>query len=450
MGRPSGRSRIMSGWHSLADVGTLHVLLKVFGVLAAAIVIATGMTAYHFWSRWSELIALAERARAVYLPRWRPDMAMTLHNGFTGVAILGVAALAAFAYAASAYGHRKAELITLNHAAALAREQAGNDALRIALAEQQSRTANATETHRALQQAARESQHMVRENREALQASRNALRESEHNLHASRNALRESQAALQASQQAVQASQDALREAEVRHLAEAASLRRDIERAEKRRAIAQSDRDNEIRLTAQIETLHRAARQADQRHAAEIATLRKALETANVRRVASTESLRWEVRQAEAKAAREIEAMRDKLGKAERKLAALQEVRRLSVDEKNELIDALSPFAGQRVLIAAIEGDEDGKNYATDFAEVFEAAGWVHPQIDYRRWERDPVGVEISLNEQDGRTGRINSAIGTLINVTRKLSLTDANTVYMNEEVPSGQVQIKIGKKQPR
>ncbi len=423
----------MSGWHSLADVGTVHVLLKVLGILAAAIVIAAGMTAYHFWSRWNDLIALAEQVRRVYLPRWRPDMAMTLHNGFAGVAILGIAALAAFAYAASAYGHRKDELVTIIHAAEMARERANRDALQQAIDERDSRDA---ETRRTSQQSARE--------------SRDAIRKGEDALNASQTALRDSQDALRDSQDALLASQHALREAEVRHLAETAALRREIERAEARRAVAQSGRDNEIRLAGQIDNLHRAAKQAAQRHASEIAALRRSLETANARRVASTESLRWEVRQAEAKAEREIANMKDKLGQAERKLASLQAVRRLSHDEKNMLIDALSPFRGQRVLIAAIEGDEDGKGYAADFAEVFEAAGWVHPEIDYRRWDRDPIGVEISLNENDGRAGRINSAIGTLINVTRKLSLTDANTVYMNDEVPSGQVQIKIGKKQPR
>jgi len=60
------------------------------------------------------------------------------------------------------------------------------------------------------------------------------------------------------------------------------------------------------------------------------------------------------------------------------------------------------------------------------------------------------VGVEITLNEADGRAGRVNVAVGALINVVRKLSLTDGNTIYMNGEVPAGQVQIKIGKKLPR
>jgi hypothetical protein len=37
--------------------------LQAFGVLVAAIVIAAGMTTYHFWSRWKDLVAVAERTR---------------------------------------------------------------------------------------------------------------------------------------------------------------------------------------------------------------------------------------------------------------------------------------------------------------------------------------------------------------------------------------------------
>ncbi len=380
----------MSGWHSLADVGTLHVLLKVLGLLTAAVVIAAGMTAYHFWNRWRELIALAEEASAVYLPRWRPDMAMTLHNGFASIAILGIAALLSLAYAASAYGHRKTELVAANHATEIAREQSRADALRRSLAERDVRAANAL-----------------------------ALRQS-------------------------------MREAEVRHLAESAALRREIEQLQARRALAQNDRETEARLTAEIETLHRAAKQTEARHAAEVAELRKALELSAARRLASTESLRWEVRQAETKASREIAQLQERLSQTERKLASLQAVRRLSEEEKEALINALSPFAGQRVMIAAIDGDEDGRMYAADFAEVFEAAGWQHPEIAYRRWDRDPIGVEITLNEHDGRAGRVNTAVGALINITRKLSLTDGNTIFLNGEVPSGQVQVRIGKKLPR
>ena len=40
--------------------------------------------------------------------------------------------------------------------------------------------------------------------------------------------------------------------------------------------------------------------------------------------------------------------------------------------------------------------------------------------------------------------------VGALINIVRKLKLIDGNTVFMNAEVPAGQVQLKVGKKSPR
>ena len=51
----------MSGWNSLDSVGTLHLLLQISGLMVAAIVIACGMTTYHFWSRWPDLVAIADR-----------------------------------------------------------------------------------------------------------------------------------------------------------------------------------------------------------------------------------------------------------------------------------------------------------------------------------------------------------------------------------------------------
>ena len=380
----------MSGWNSLGSVGTLHTLLQLSGLMVAAIVIAAGMTTYHFWNRWPDLVAIAERARRHYLPRWRADTAATLHNTLIEVAILGTALLLAFGYAAFAYGQRKTELVAATHAANIAKARTEADTLRRALAERDARATNTL-----------------------------ALRQS-------------------------------MREAEVRHLAETAALRREIEQTQKRRATALPDRETESRLTAEIEALHRANDQTAKRHAAEIAELQGRIRQAESRRVASVESLRWEVKQAESRAASEIARLERELTQAERKLVSLTTHRRLTIEEKYAIIDALRPFAGQKVTIAAIDGDEDGKVYAADFAEVFEAAGWEHPAISYRRWDRDPVGVEITLNEADGRAGRVNVAVGALINVVRKLSLTDGNTIYMNGEVPAGQVQIKIGKKLPR
>jgi len=389
-GRRSRRTRIMSAWHSLDWVGTFHILLQAFGVLVAAIVIAAGVTTYHFWSRWNDLVAVTEQTRTKYVPNWRIDTATALHNALIEIAILGTALLLALGYAASQYGQRRTELVNAAQDAKLAKVQYETETLRRALAERDGRATNTL-----------------------------ALRQS-------------------------------MREAEVRHLAETAALRREIEQMQARRATALPDRETESRLAAEIETLHRTSGNVTARHAAEISDLQQRLRQSESRRVASVESLRWEVKQAESRATAEISRLETELTRAQQRIASLTEQRRLSIEEKYALIDALRPFAGQRVSIAAIDGDEDGKVYAADFAEVFDAAGWQHPAVTYRRWERDPVGVEITLNEADGRAGRVNGGVGALINIARKLSLVDGNTIYMNGEVPAGQVELKIGKRLPR
>ena len=385
----------MSGWHSFQSVATLHTVLQSAGLLVAAAMIASGATAYHFWSRWDELIAIADRARERYIPRWRlGDTATVLHNGFIEIAILGIAALLAIGYAAAAYGSRKADLAAAAQTARVEQARGAADALRRALGESEMRSA----------------------------ADISALR-------------------------------DELQQTKERHNAEIAILRHALELARPRNAEGNrrngSD-DDEARLAAEIVTLRNANDQAAARHAAEIAELQRRLNQAETRRIAVTESLRWEVKQAERKAEAEIARLQEQLTSTERKLAAIQARRRLSVEEKYAMIDALRPFAGQKVMIAAIAGDDDGRAYAHDFVEVFDAAGWEHAPVTYRHFERDPVGVEITLNEHDGRAGRINSGVGALINITRKLSLVDGNTIYMTAEVPAGQVQLKIGKKLPR
>jgi hypothetical protein len=145
-----------------------------------------------------------------------------------------------------------------------------------------------------------------------------------------------------------------------------------------------------------------------------------------------------------------------KLSETEKQLAALQRKeseKRLSEDEKKLLIEALRPFPGQKVIIASRLGDQDGKGFAEDLVAVFEAARWHHDGnggISVQRWDRDPVGVEITLNEADARAGRISSGIGALINAVRKLGLSYDNTIYMNRQVPSGQALVKVGRKLPK
>ena len=150
---------------------------------------------------------------------------------------------------------------------------------------------------------------------------------------------------------------------------------------------------------------------------------------------------------------KENSELRQKLNDAEAKVAELEKLqaqKRLSDDQRRFLIEALRPFAGQKVQIASILGDDDSKALTRDLVSVFEAAGWDHDGeagVFAQAFPRDPVGVEVTLNEADARAGNIAAGIGALINATRQLGLVYDNTIYMGNEVPSGQALLKIGKK---
>ena len=145
--------------------------------------------------------------------------------------------------------------------------------------------------------------------------------------------------------------------------------------------------------------------------------------------------------------------LRQKLIDAENKLADLEKVqsqKRLSDEQKRFLVESLRPFAGQKVSIASISGDSEGLALAQDFVSVFDAAGWDHHGADgvtTQEWPRDPVGIEVTLNETDARDDKISSGVAALINVVRKLGLVYDNTVYMDNDVPPGQALLKVGKK---
>ena len=150
---------------------------------------------------------------------------------------------------------------------------------------------------------------------------------------------------------------------------------------------------------------------------------------------------------------KENSELRQKLIDAENKLAALeqkQSQKHLSQEQQRFLIEALRPFPGQRVSIASIRGDDEGEKLAQEFVSVFEAAGWDHHGEDgvtTQEWPRDPVGVEVVLNEDDARADKIPAGVAGLINAVRKLGLVYDSTIYMDNEVPEGQALVKIGKK---
>ena len=150
---------------------------------------------------------------------------------------------------------------------------------------------------------------------------------------------------------------------------------------------------------------------------------------------------------------KENSELRQKLIDAENKLAALERTqtqKHLSQEQQRFLIEALRPFAGQQVSIASIRGDDEGLALAQEFVSVFDAAGWDHhgeAGVSTQDWPRDPVGIEVVLNEDDARADKIPPGIAGLINVVRQLGLVYDSTIYMDNEVPAGQALLKVGKK---
>ena len=222
--------------------------------------------------------------------------------------------------------------------------------------------------------------------------------------------------------------------------------------------------DTQPRNIADLEARHARELAAERRHAAE-ADVKHGVELDAIRRELA--ELRDQIVKASlhlADKSRELADKRQELADKRQELAdkgqelakanvAIEELkkqqalRRLSYDEKRTLIAALRPFRGQKISIAAIYGDDDAKNYAEDLVQALDAAGWALDKtgITFQRWNRTPVGVEVTLNEADARAGRVSAGTGALINVVRQMGLVDGNSVFMNPDVPAGEVQLRVG-----
>jgi hypothetical protein len=150
---------------------------------------------------------------------------------------------------------------------------------------------------------------------------------------------------------------------------------------------------------------------------------------------------------------KENSELRVKLTDTENKLAALQRAqikKHLSEDQTRFLVDALRPYSGQKILIASIRGDDEGSAIAKQLASVFDAAGWDHhgeAGISTQEWDRDPVGIEVVINETDARADKIPPGVAGLVKAIWELGMVYDGTVYLDIDVPSGQALVMVGKK---
>jgi hypothetical protein len=164
--------------------------------------------------------------------------------------------------------------------------------------------------------------------------------------------------------------------------------------------------------------------------------------------------------EAESRHAAEISSLKTQLTEAENQLADAerkieeakqkQAYRRLTVEQKQTLIKALSPFRGYKVIILSILGDAEGKAYADDFVYVFAQAGWDYGGgvgVNQRRFDKDPIGIELTLNAAQVAAGKIPWAAETLGRTLGALGLVVNG--LRSPHVPPDTIEIRIGKMPP-
>jgi hypothetical protein len=141
-----------------------------------------------------------------------------------------------------------------------------------------------------------------------------------------------------------------------------------------------------------------------------------------------------------------------KVGEATKKVAELekgQADRGLDEPQRKALIKALSPFRGQNVRVVAVLGSDDALAYAHAFVSVFKAAGWnVNPSSPSQAvYDRNPVGLEATLNEQEVAAGAVPESYEALLAVLGRLGLANPKVAYMNSQAPKGFIEFRVGSK---
>jgi hypothetical protein len=124
--------------------------------------------------------------------------------------------------------------------------------------------------------------------------------------------------------------------------------------------------------------------------------------------------------------------------------------RRLTPEQRGALLAALSPFKGQKASVFCVLGDGEGKRFADDFVSVLIAAQWdlgPKPGVDQGVYDKDPIGIEPTLNQGEVSAGRIPQAFSVLINTLGQLHLIKAKQAFANPETQVGLIELRIGRK---
>lgn len=144
----------------------------------------------------------------------------------------------------------------------------------------------------------------------------------------------------------------------------------------------------------------------------------------------------------------------------ERALAASQKAtsvdirttdRHLTAEQRRILVDALKPFAGTKIDVAIQMGDRESLAFASELVSALRDAGWdpgAASGINQAIYSGAPsYGIQVTVNENDARSGHLPRGFEALVRVLVSLGLT--NGPFMNPGVASGRIELRAMPKQP-
>lgn len=143
-----------------------------------------------------------------------------------------------------------------------------------------------------------------------------------------------------------------------------------------------------------------------------------------------------------------IPAVSKSAGSSGAAVAEVAAARRLTKEQKDTLIVALRQYTGQQVRIVCVPNDVEGIRFAQDFVAVFRSAGWdlgggsgVHQAVI----KPDPVGIEVTLNTGEVKSGQIMEGVGPLMDALMDIGLLQKKNVVLSPHTPADVIEFRVG-----
>jgi len=124
--------------------------------------------------------------------------------------------------------------------------------------------------------------------------------------------------------------------------------------------------------------------------------------------------------------------------------------RRLTESQRASILAKISLVPGHRIKISIPLGNAEAKSYGMEFVALFRQARWIGVEgtgLNQSVWDKDPVGIQINVNEADAKAGRLPNDAVMLMDTFVQLGLIDQRAMFIDAGTPSGDFGIAIGVK---